>query len=640
MVKKFFTTFLIITIIASSFVFGALFYLSQEPWVDFSVLENYDHNKPSILLDDEGIEWGRFSIDKRELIKFKHIPKNIINAFISAEDHNFFQHSGLSFKGIVRSIFVNILSRKKLQGASTITQQLVRLLFFESTKSFKRKIKEQLLSIIVELQFTKEQILETYLNNIYLGCGIYGIEAASQRFWGKHAWEVTNDEAAILASIVKSPNKLCPLNNPDQTLIRRNYVLNSMYKLGFINLEEYKKCFENPIRVIKEDKDEIAPHLKEEIRIFLEETLGKQQLYTGGLKIYTTLNLRTQKIAQKVFNENLEKLKKTLTPDLDGALISIDGKTGAIKALIGGYNYEKSQFNRALKAKRQMGSIFKPIIYATAIASGKSFADIEIDEPITLNINGQEWSPQNFYESFEGPMTLAKALSISNNIIPIKLLLNLGASSVIKMAQKCGIKENMNPYPSLALGCVDVTLDQTAAMINVFTQNGNYVEPYFIYYIKDEWGTKIYKNKEIKKYVLSSKITSQVAKILSIVVDRHKKRDPGSWFTFDALGKTGTTNDCRTCWFSGATPTLTTSLYIGCDDNRTLGQSIYGSQTVLPIWKEFNKQVGSQQKKFNYDPSLKEISIDSKTAQSIPEDDPNSISILVDQNYAYPQINF
>lgn len=629
MIKYIFKMAFACLFLIASFSLGALFYITQQPWVDLSILENYSLGKPSVLLDDQGNEWGKFQYDKREIISIKQIPQHLINAFIAAEDWQFFHHSGLSFKGIIRSILVNIYYGRKVQGASTITQQLIRLLFFDAQKSFSRKIKEQLLALAVERQFTKEQILETYLNHIYFGAGIYGVEAASQRFWGVTATDISLDQAAVLASIVQSPKRYCPIYNPQASLSRRNSILLKMEQLKFISSEQCNQATQKPIEIIKSNSTVKAPHLKEAIRIFLEQTIGKQALYTGGLKIQTTLNLKMQEFAESVFNEHIKKLRLSISSQLEGALMSIDRSTGAIKALVGGYNYQQSQFNRALKAKRQIGSTFKPLVYAAAITYGRSFADIETDEPITLVDNGQEWKPKNSNNRFDGPMTLARALAVSNNIISIKVLLSTGIQNVINLAKRCGLKAQLLPYPSLALGCIDGTLQEVAGMMNIFANNGIYVAPHYISWVKDQWDKKIWKNKEHKHIAMHWRISSQVAKILSIALEQAKKRQPSMWPTSQIIGKTGTTNDARTCWFAGSTPNLTTAVYIGCDDNRQLGKTTYASQTALPIWREFTKLVTTDSANFIYNKSLKDVIINARTGELTYLDDPQAVAILV-----------
>ncbi len=628
MIKRIVISIATLVILFFSACLGVLFYVTQQPWVDFSMLEHYNPGKPSILLDDEGNEWARFRLDKREVIKLKQIPDKVIHAFLAAEDWNYFKHSGLSVKGIIRSTLINLYSLRKAQGASTITQQLVRLLYFETEKSFRRKIKEQILSIAVERQFTKEQILETYLNHIYLGSGIYGVEAASQRFWGKHIQDVTLDEAAILASIVRCPQQYCPLYNPESARKRRNLILKNMYTLGFISKDDYEKSRLNPVSILKRDNQTLAPHLKETIRLFLEETVGKQKLYTGGLKIQTTLNRKMQETAEKVFREQFKKMHKRFSPELDGALLCIEGSTGAIKAMVGGCDFQISQFNRALKARRQMGSTFKPLAFASALATGKSFADIEIDEPITLTIYNQEWSPGNSNKKFYGPITLAYALSKSNNIVSIKTFM-AHQDRVMQLAQECGLKGATYPYPSLALGCLEASVQEAVAMMNIFAHQGTYVEPFMLSWIKDEWGTKLWKAKHSQKSVLSPIISSQVAKVLTLRIEQAKKKQPDKWFDCEALGKTGTTNDSRTTWFVGATPQYTTAMYVGYDDNRSLGQEVLAAQTALPIWKEFNRLISNDTKHFTYDPSLQELTIDAQSGLPCAADSPNALPILV-----------
>lgn len=619
-----------------SFGLGSFLYITQRPWVDLSVLEHYNPGQPSVLLDCQGVEWGKFQLDKREIVTFNDLPEHLIHAFLAAEDWNFFTHHGISIKGIIRSTCINIYNRKIIQGASTITQQLVKLLFFDLSRSFKRKIKEQFLSLIVEKQFTKEQILETYLNHVYFGCGIYGVQAACNRFWNTCVKDITIDQAATLAGIVRSPRRYCPLYNKEQSEKRRNVVLNSMHKLDFINDQQRIYYQELPLKTTTLSEYSIAPHLKETIRIYLEELLGKEQLYTHGLKIYTTLDINVQKTAEKTFYSKVKKLQETTIPVLDGALITLDPPTGAIRALIGGFDYSTSQFNRALKAKRQIGSTFKPLIYATALTSGLNFNHTALDEPLTVTHKSSLWSPQNSYNYFEGQITLARALSRSNNIVTIKTLLATGINKTILNAQQAGITSKIAPYPSLALGCIDCTLQETASMINMFANKGTYVKPYFIKAIKDQWGNKIYKHKPEHRLVFDHKISDQVVKILEIGVTRIQNLLKLDTLPYHIFGKTGTTNDFRTCWFAGSTPYYTTALYLGCDDNRSLyGKNVYASRTALPLWHEFNKALNKKHKSFTYHPHLKEIIIDQKTGTLLPSlDYPDALKILVDpKNY-------
>lgn len=672
MLKFIIKSFFGLILISLSFGLGALLYIINQPWVDLSKLDNKYVGKPSILLDINGEEWARFELDKREEISIKNMPKHVIDAFIAAEDWQFFDHPGISVKAILRSALVNIYKRKRAQGASTITQQLVRLLYFGSKKSFSRKIKEQLLAIAIEQQFSKEQILEAYLNNVYLGGGIYGIEAACQRFWSKSVSQATICESAILASIVQSPTKFCLTNSLENCKNRRNLILTRMSKLGFISQEECEISSNCPIKISFINKKDIACHLKESIRQFLEKNIKNCQLYNAGLKIQTTIDVSVQKNAESTFRETLEDLRTNIAKYLEGALISLDIETGQIRALVGGYDFNISQFNRAFQAQRQLGSIFKPLIYAKALELGKKFTDIEIDEPLSITVHNKIWTPRNSYRYFDGPMTLARALTYSNNIIAIKLFLEIGAQEIINIAKECGITEEFNHYPSLALGCIDTTLSEATGMINVFANHGVYVKPHYLLWVKDQWGNKIWRNSANnfeKRKVIEPIIADQVNKVLTNTIDRFRNRNPELWGTYEAFGKTGTTNDARTCWFVGSTPKLTTGIYIGRDDNQALGEGVYAFRTVVPIWRNFNNKVLLEQNniglnkkdktqdkltednknnqnnfknnskdrsqenyskdKFKYSPKLKEILIDGKTGETISSNANNRFKVKI-----------
>ncbi len=618
------------TILLASCGAGVLFFLINNHGIDFSVLDASSMGKPSIVLDDQGNEWTRFQLDKREPISLNKMPAHAIQAFIAAEDWDFFTHSGISWRGIARSIFVNLYRGKRAQGASTITQQLVKLLFLDSKKTFERKIKEQVCAILVEQQCSKEQILETYLNHIYFGCGIYGVQAACQRFWGISISEITLDQAASLAAVLCSPINYCPLLAPQACQKRRNIILQSMLKLKYISDDQFKQACAVSLKV-QEEPSVIAPHLREALRLFLEEHLGKDELYRNGYVIQTTINSTMQRKAERIFHEQCAMLKNNLLSDIDGGFISMDVHTGQIKALIGGYDFNTSKFNRALQAKRQMGSIFKPLIYAIALQQGISFADTDIDEPFSLmQQNGSSWSPRNYDQKFNGKITLAYALSHSNNIVAIKTLLKTGISPVIELARACHLQGPFFNYPSLALGCVDATMSEAIGMFNVFANSGVYVEPHYIKWIKDAWGKKIWKSKPMHNQVMPARIAGQVSKVMEAALERVRLWWPDSWMASQGISKTGTTNDSRVCWYAGCTPELTTLIYIGCDDNRSMGKDIYPLRTAFPIWLNFNKAFPSKQKHFVYDPSLVEQFIDDRKGYEVKSGQvPGSIGIFV-----------
>ena len=606
--------------VSFAFCLGAFFFIVQNKCIDFSALDLYQTNRPSIVLDADGNEWTRFQLDRREPISYDQIPKPLVQAFIAAEDWKFFHHHGLSIKGIIRSLLVNMYHGRKVQGASTITQQLVRLLFFDAKKTFIRKFKEQMYAILVEQQYTKEQIMQAYLNHAYFGCGIYGVEAASQRFWGKHAIDLSLDECATLAGIVQLPEGYCPLMYPLSAQKRRNIVLNNMHKLGFITTQEYQQAKATTVCVKKYNDDVQAAYFKDAIRGFLEPIVGKEALYCGGLVIQSTMSRYEQRVAERVFQEQCKNMRATICKDIDGAVLVMDSKSGAIKAMVGGYDYGSSKFNRALQAKRQLGSVFKPIVYAAAIQAGFSFADTEVDEPIEMTLGSQLWSPHNWDHRFLGRITLASALSRSNNIVAIKMFLKVGAESIIELAKKCHIEGVMHPYPSLALGCVDVTVKEAIGAFNIFANNGVYVEPHYIEWVKDRWGTKIWYHIPKIEQVLPTVVSGKVSKVLAIGIERIRRiMYKGKWLSSEAISKTGTTNESRTCWFVGSTPSTTTAVYIGCDDNRSMG-SVYPNRTAFPIWREIHEALSDKKTSFDYDPRLKTVYINECTGEIVSEE--------------------
>jgi len=388
-----------------------------------------------------------------------------------------------------------------------------------------------------------------------------------------------------------------------------------MRKLQFITDQEYQTYLSLPVEIREYKPNKLAPHLKEHIRIFLQNLVGKKMLYTGGLIVQTTINRQVQEQALQSFSTQHAALSKKLSDNIDGALLSVEVATGQIKALIGGADFTASKWNRAFQARRQMGSVFKPLIYSVAMQQGMSFSDTEIDEPIELEHDGNTWTPKNAFCEFDGQMSLALALSISNNIIAIKTLLKVGIESVINLAKRAGITCELNPYPSLALGCIDVSLKEVVGMFNLFANNGVYVEPYCIKWVKNKWGTKMYKSNPSARQLLSPRVSGQVAKVLQLGLERIKKRYPQKWVDAEAISKTGTTNDSRVCWFVGATPGLTTGIYIGRDDNKSMGKNVYPLRTAFPIWIGLNRELAFKKKIFTFDPSLQKICINSKTGK-------------------------
>ena len=577
--------YIIIFISLCAFIGGASLAFMHYITIDFSHIDHHIYAQPSIVLDNKGQEWTRFHIDYREPVSYEYIPHHLISAFLAAEDRSFFTHSGLSFKGIIRSIIINIYHRKKVQGASTITQQLVKLLFFDHKKTFSRKIKEQIIALIIEQQYTKEQILEAYLNNIYFGAGIYGIQAASQRFWHKHVKDLTVAESALLAAIVKSPQRYCPLFNQSEVFQRRNIILDAMNYCGYLTEKEAEYWKKSSLALALHESAK-APYAREALRIFLEDLVGKKELYTQGFIIKTTLDLQRQRIAEDIFKQTIDNVRSRLQIPLDGGMISISPGTGAIQIYVGGYDFNTSQFNR-IHAVRQIGSTIKPLLYATALEQGSSLSDIEYDEPLTITHDNSSWNPQNANKKFMGPMSLAQALEVSNNIIAIKTLIKIGPAHLVHYITETHLTQQCHQYPSLALGTIESSLYNVVGMFNIFNTEGLYKKPYLIEWIKDRWGIKIWKHRVETKYIMPRTIICNINKVLAASCRRLEKKLQLPPAHYEQYGKTGTTNDARTVWYAGCTSDATTVIYLGRDDNKAMHENIFASSTAFPMWHAY-----------------------------------------------------
>ncbi len=614
LLRIFFST----VILSGCLLLGAFFAVFESKEIDLVTFQQQAKTQPSVILDDQGNELARFALDKKEPITIDQIPPVVIKAFVAAEDHSFFSHYGVSLKGIARSMLVNLYYQKKVQGASTITQQVARLMFLTHERTWRRKLHEVVIALQLERQLSKEQILELYLNNIYFGRGIYGVEAACNRFWGKSVDQVTVDEAAMLAAVAKSARFYSPLNAPRTAKHRRNVVLHCMKLLHFISDDEYRQAKGRDLEI----KDfipgnKIRLYIQEWIRSWAEKKWGREALYHQGLRIKTSINADIQEKAEKAFTDHMLKNREKLGDGVNGGMVVLDVPTGKVRSLIGGFDYQESQFNRVFQASRPLASSFKPLLYACAFEAGLTADMVMKDEPFAFEQgDGTLWKPRNWYRDFDGDMTLARALAISNNIITIKLLLKIGMEPVAKKVKLFGLTDEFKPYPSSAIGTIQANVMENAAAFNVFANDGVYVKPYMIEWVKDKWGKRIWSCQPEKRRVLDSKLNSKMVKILTYRMKLAKKRNrSGKWFDAQAIGKTGSSNEAASTWFVGATPELSSAIYVGRDNNTPMGRYIFGSTTALPIWVEFAKSLKYKKKDFYYDPSLREVVIDWWTGQ-------------------------
>jgi penicillin-binding protein 1A len=549
----------------------------------------------SVYSDTDQI-FAEYYQQKRILIPLSDIPQNFINALIAVEDLDFYKHWGIDFRGIFRALWKDIRAGKIVEGGSTLTQQLAKVLFLSPEKSISRKLKEVLLALQIEKKYTKSEILELYCNQIYLGKGVYGLEAVSRAYFSKPARELDLAEAALLAGLPKSPNRYSPFTNPELALKRRNHVLQRMINAGFISPGEGEQAMARPIQLNPSDNIEgLGAYFSETIRQYVEEKYGFNTLYRQGLNIYTSLNIQLQQAAEAAVSNGIKNLvNRQAYPNDDypqAALVAIDPQNGYIKALVGGTNFSVSQFNRVIQAKRQAGSAFKPIVYATAIEAGYTPTHIIDDSPLRIPdpIAGQDWEPANFEGEFYGPTTLRQGLERSRNVVTVKLMLELGPESVINMARRLGITSPLKPYPSLALGAFEVSPLELTNAYAVLANGGVKYEPELIRYITDKQGKLLEEQIPYPKTILSRETAYIVTHMLQGVVTR------GTGWRAKALGipvaaKTGTTDDYTDAWFVGYVPSLVSGVWVGYDQKRTLGEEETGSRAASPIWIDFMQQ--------------------------------------------------
>ena len=727
----------IIVFLAVAGIGVALWYLWSSNLPYIGSLKNYNPPIITEILDDKGQVITQFSDERRILVPLEQVSYHTVKAFIAAEDDRFFEHKGIDFVSIARAFLKNIIAGKIEQGGSTITQQVTKSLLLKNpARTYKRKVREALLSLQIEREFSKEEILYLYLNQIYLGHGQYGVEAASRTYFGKKASELSIAESAVLAGLAQAPSKDSPIKHFDRAKTRQKYVLERMREEGFISDQEYEEALAEPlyIRPEKDEAIEKAAHFIEHIRRVVERKYGRHLLYKGGLKIYTTVNLEMQAAAKDAVRRGIEEFdkregfrgpirkiapgdeagfiqlmaerlednplevgaivegmvvevdsakKETLVriadqlgllplsgmewarkvdpekayfesklndpaevlapgdvilvkvekklegsprwilsleqePIAESALICLDTKTGHVKAMVGGLDFSESQFNRAIQAKRQPGSAFKPIIYTTALDNGFTPSSIIIDAPFISPIGGEEeeklWKPKNYKEKFFGPTPFRTGLIASRNVITIKILQKVGVNHAIEYAKRMGIESPLNADLSLALGSSGTSLLELTRAYSVFANNGMLVTPLFITKIVDRNGETLEENQPSFTEAIAPETAAVMTDLLEAAVEE------GTGFRVKALkrpvaGKTGTTNDLRDAWFLGFTPSVVAGIWVGYDDRRPMGNGETGSRAASPIFLYFMQEIleGTPKEPFQHPEGVVVAKIDAKT---------------------------
>lgn len=682
---------------------GYLFYiLARLPRVDR--LADYKPPIVSQVFGDDGTLVGEFYLERRIVVPVNKMPRKLIQAFVSAEDANFYTHGGIDYFGIVRAAVKNILSMRKKEGASTITQQVTKSMLLTPEKKFSRKIKEAILAKRMEEKLTKDEILYLYLNQIYLGGGAYGVQAASETYFGKNVEQLNLAEMAMLAGLPKAPNTYSPVKHLDKARERQAYVLDRMVKEGYITPVEAEHARNTPITIhpMKKVNNEQSAYFLENLRIQLEEKYGEDQLYKGGLKIYTTMNAGMQRAAYESVRNGLkqvdkrqgfrgpekylketdvdafcgkveegidsdllktgetypgvvvgfnpvkgeavirvgdrngvlnrknmswagrlgminsygkpEKGNRSLTlgsvievsvvspeinktaaqfaldqvPDVQAALVAIDPRTGGIKAMVGGYDFKKSQFNRAIQSRRNAGSAFKPVIYAAALDKGLTPATVIEDSEVEYpDGTGKIWKPKNYDGLFRGPVTMREALTNSINIVSVKIMEQIGASYAVEYAQKLGFTSPIPANLALALGAASVSPIELTSAYAVFANKGLLLSRNMIIKVTDNEGVILQETSPpVPIPVISPETAYLITNLMQSVVASgtgHRASIVGR----PVAGKTGTTNDSKDAWFVGYIPQLVTGVWVGYDQERSLGAGGSGGQAAAPIWAEF-----------------------------------------------------
>jgi penicillin-binding protein 1A len=680
---------------------GVIWHLAQDlPPLD--LLQGYQPSLVTTVYADDRQPIGQFFIERRTLTPLDRIPKTLTQAVIATEDVRFFEHPGLDYIGILRAAWTNLRhGGKKVEGASTITQQLARSLFLSAERSYDRKLRELILAYKMEAVSTKEQILETYLNQIYFGQGSYGVASAAQSYFGKEIEKLTLAESAFLGGLPKSPSRFSPFTNYERAKKRQEHVLARMEEAGFISVAERDAAIAEELKFRRPGSEHIAPYFVEHVRQQLVAKYGESMVYKGGLQIFTTLNLEMQRAAERAFLAGVRDLdkrqgwrgpkksvdlatvqipgaalsdqpikagdfldgivlkqakdhyvvqlgdqtakllfddmvwakrvlkgtdptqdavvmpdvKKTLkpgdvievsvkklakdgmqltleqTPIVEGGLVSVDPRTGAIRAMVGGYDFSRSEYNRAVQAHRQPGSAFKPVIYATAMAQGMSPATQILDAPVVYEQEADDkiWKPENYGRKFHGMVTLRDALAHSHNLATVRLLDKVGIKNVIEFARTVGVTSPLPADLSLGLGSSSIGLLELTSVYGVFLNKGTRAEPFAIKAAKDSTGKTLEAMEDQPHEIITKETAYLITNMMEDVIQKGTGQ-AAKVIDRPVAGKTGTTNEYINAWFIGGAPNLVTGVYVGFDDRRPLGESETGARSALPIWIQFMKE--------------------------------------------------
>ena len=622
-------------------IFAYVFYLSIDlPSIE--QLENYDPDLVTRIYSADGVLLNELYFEKRVFVELEQIPQHMRDAVVAKEDRRFYDHWGISLRDVLRAVVINTVTMSYSSGFSSLTQQLARNLYdtIGFKKTITRKIKEVITAIQIERTYTKDEILEMYLNSVHFGHGTYGVQAAAKRFYGKYANELALDESALLVGLLPAPARYSPVRFPERALTKRNVVLRVMRDQEYISQGEYAEARARLLDSIQQEQTRgTAPYFTEYVRRFLEredDELGIN-IYRDGLKIYTTLDSRLQNIAEdavlKSVIANQQKLNKRIFNDeeefsklaylsiypedtvklmmagemelyedlrdkllVQSSFVALDIRTGAILAMLGGRPDYPDQFNRATQSLRQPGSIFKPFVYTTAIDNGVPVTKQLLNQPVVLNVRNAKgewvkWMPQNYDGSTGGLTTIREGLRRSMNLISVRMVQEVVPAEAVKqMAQRMGVSTDIRAVDAIALGTSEVHLIEMVAAYGTFANKGVYCKPFGITKIEDRYGNVLKEYFPQKEEVLSAETSFIMTSLLQTVLDRGTGGS-ARWkyhFYHPAAGKTGTTQGWTDAWFVGYSPFIAAGAWFGVDDPQvSLGKGLDGSKAALPAWARF-----------------------------------------------------
>lgn len=615
--------FAVILYFFTALVGFAIFWILSSRLPSMSVIETFRPPLATYVYSKDGEQIYQFFVERREPVGIEQVRSDLLNAFIALEDRRFWRHWGIDVLRILKAAEVNLRERRVVQGASTITQQLARNMFLTQKRTIKRKLSEIILAIKIERAFSKEEILEKYLNQIYFGHGVYGVQAASHFYFGKDVSQLDLSECAMLAGIPRSPLLYSPFRDSVSAIKRRNVVLRIMKNQGWINGKQYQAALREHLKLAfgpkKKEAPSIAPYFIEMVRRYVLERYGEEFLYEMGGKIYTTLDVSLQKKAEKTVDSmltyyedryNISPKKRDYKPDtlnppkyLQGALVTLDVHTGEILSLVGGRDFKDSQFNRVTQLFRQPGSAFKLFVYTSAIDNGYRPSQLVDDIPyLAKQMTPEEgwWFPENFDNRFLGPIPIRKALALSRNLATVHLAEEVGPVSIALYARKLGLPLNLYgiggvdilPYLGISLGAPSLSLLELARAYSTVANYGVRTKPFFITRIEDSKGRVLEERGPVERPVLDSTTAFIMINMLESVV--REGTAVSAWrkygFYRPAAGKTGTTNDYRDSWFIGFTPELLTGVWVGFDSVKTIFDGATGARVALPVWANYMKE--------------------------------------------------